>query len=97
MSASAAPALSASPTTPTPLVRLRDETFDPANAAAYNLYLLAGPTRCYLAAADVERNKFVALEEYQLGTGGVPALALQHDFIGQRGWNAVRLAVTGRA
>ena len=97
MPASTSAAFSASPTAPEPLVRLRDETFDPTQAAAYNLYLLAGPNRCYLAAADVERNKFVALEEHQLGPGGVPALAQQHDFIGQRGWNAVRLAVTGRA
>ena len=79
------------------LLRLRDETFDAANLAAYNLYLLAGPTRLYLAVADVERRKFVALEEYQLTAGGVPALAAQHDFLSLRGWNAVRLAVTGRA
>ncbi|GAC1367679.1 MAG: DUF3822 family protein [Hymenobacter sp.] len=78
-------------------MRLRDETFDPASPAAYNLYLLAGPTRLSLAVADVERRKFVALEEYPLPPGGVPALAAQHDFLGQRGWNAVRLAVTGRA
>lgn len=79
------------------MLRLRDETFDPANPAAYNLYLLAGPTRLYLAVVDVERQKFVALEEYMLGAGGLPALAAQHDFLAQRGWNAVRLAVTGRA
>ena len=79
------------------LLRLRDETFDPANPGAYNLYLLAGSTRLCLAVADVERRKFVALEEYQLPPGGMPALAAQHDFMGQRGWNAVRLAVTGRA
>ena len=79
------------------LLRLRDETFDPANLAAYNLYLLAAPGRLGLAVADVERRKFVALEEYTLPTGGLPALAAQHDVLGQRGWNAVRLAVTGRA
>jgi hypothetical protein len=78
-------------------LRLRDETFDPANCTAYNLYLLVGPTRLYLAVADVERRKFVALEEYALAAGGLPALAAQHDFLGQRGWNAVRMAVTGRA
>ncbi len=89
------PALTA-PLSPA-LVRLHDETFDPANPAAYNLYLLAGPAHLYLAVADVERQKFVALEEYPLPAGGVPALAAQHDFLGQRGWNAVRLAVTGRA
>ena len=79
------------------MLRLRDETFDPANPAAYNLYLLVGPTRLCLAAVDVERQKFVALEEYMLTAGGLPALAAQHDFLALRGWNAVRLAVTGRA
>ena len=79
------------------LLRLRDETFDPVNRAAYNLYLLASPARLSLAVADVERRKFVALEEYSLPAGGVPALAAEHDYLGQRGWNAVRLAVTGRA
>jgi hypothetical protein len=78
-------------------LRLRDETFDATNPAAYNLYLLAGPARLHVAVADVERRKFVAVEDYALTAGSVPALAAQHDFLGQRGWNAVRLAVTGRA
>lgn len=97
MPASAASASFISPATPTSLLRLRDETFDPANRAAYNLYLIASPAHISLAVADVERHKFVALEEYALPVGGVPALALAHDYLGQRGWNAVRLAVTGRA
>ncbi|HEX8507844.1 MAG TPA: DUF3822 family protein, partial [Hymenobacter sp.] len=97
MPASAAPASSALTAAPSVQLRLRDETFDPANPAAYNLYLLAGPTSLHLAAVDVERRKFVALEDYTLTAGGVPALAAQHDFLGQRGWNAVRLAITGRA
>ena len=94
------PATSASavsPAAPSALLRLRDETFDPTNLGAYNLYLLAAPARLCLAVADVERRKFVALEEYTLPTGGLAALAEQHDVLGQRGWNAVRLAVTGRA
>ena len=94
------PATSASavsPAAPSALLRLRDETFDPTNLGAYNLYLLVAPARLCLAVADVERRKFVALEEYTLPTGGLSALAEQHDVLGQRGWNAVRLAVTGRA
>ena len=97
MSASAASASSVSPAAPASLLRLRDETFDPTNRAAYNLYLLVSPARLCLAVADVERRKFVALEEYVLTAGGMPALAAEHDCLGQRGWNAVRLAVTGRA
>jgi hypothetical protein len=88
---------SASPAALPALLRLRDETFDLANPGAYNLYLLVSPSRLCLAVADVERHKFVALEEYQLPVGGVPTLATRHDYIGHRGWNAVRLAVTFRA
>ncbi|MBF9144061.1 DUF3822 family protein [Hymenobacter properus] len=95
MSASSASAASASAVNAS--LRLRDETFDTTALGAYNLYLLASPTRLQLAVADVERNKFVALEEHPLPTGGLPALAAQHDCLGQRGWNAVRLAITGRA
>ncbi|MEL5993406.1 DUF3822 family protein [Hymenobacter segetis] len=97
MPAPTSSASSVSPSALPPLLRLRDETFDPANLGAYNLYLLASPARLQVAVADVERRKFVVLEDYQLPLGGVPALATQHDFLGLRGWNAVRLAVTGRA
>ncbi|MBD2720618.1 DUF3822 family protein [Hymenobacter armeniacus] len=96
MPASVSSASSASAATSGALLRLRDETFDPGNLGAYNLYLLASPTRLQLAAVDVERHKFVLLEEYPLAAGGLDALAAQHDCLGQRGWNAVRLAVTGR-
>jgi len=79
------------------LLRVRDETFDPTNPGAYNLYLLTGPGRLCLAVADVERRKFVALEEYALPPAGLPAVADTHEFMALRGWNAVRMAVTGRA
>ena len=87
----------ASSSAPPALLRLRDETFDPTDPGTYNLYLLAGPARLCLATADVERRKFVALEEHILPAGGVAEFAASHDFLNQRGWNAVRLAVTGRA
>ena len=78
-------------------MRLRDETFDPAQPGGYNLYLSASPSRLTVAVADVERRKFVALEDHALPSGGLPALAGQHDFLTRRGWNEVRLALTGRA
>ena len=90
------PAVSTS-SAPSAVLRLRDETFEPDNPFAYNLYLLAGPAHLCLAVADVERRKFVALEEYALPVGGLPELAATHDFLNRRGWNTVRLAVTGRA
>ena len=78
-------------------LRLRDETDAPAAPEAHHLDLLAGPARLTLAVADVERRKVLVLEDHDLPTGGLPALAATHDFLARRGWNEVRLAVTGRA
>ncbi len=96
MSVSAATELASSGIPPARL-RLRDETFAPASPEAYNLYLLAGPARLALAVADVDRRKLLVLEDYDLPAGGLPALAETHDLLARRGWNEVRLAVTGRA
>ncbi|MBT9393758.1 DUF3822 family protein [Hymenobacter sp. NST-14] len=88
---------------PAALHRLRDETLDPEQLAAYNLYLTAGPEGLRLGVADVRRNKFLALEEYALPEAGasvaqqVQALAAEHDLLGRAGWNRVRLAVHNRA
>ncbi len=90
-------AISVATTAPAALLRLRDDAFDPAQPAAYNLYLVAGPGRLALAVADFERRKFVGLEAYDLPPTGLSGLAAQHDFLSQRGWNEVRLALTGRA
>jgi hypothetical protein len=80
-----------------PLLRLRDETFDAANPGAYNIYLTAGAATLRVAAVDVDRRKFVVLEDYAVAAAGLPALAAQHDFLSVRGWNEVRIAITGRA
>ncbi|MDO7876200.1 DUF3822 family protein [Hymenobacter sp. ASUV-10] len=93
-----APAAASSVLIPaSPLLRIRDDAFDTGNLDAYNLYLTTGSNRLRLAVVDSERRKFVALEEYELPTAALPAMAEQHDFLGRRGWNEVRLAVTGRA
>ena len=86
---------------PVALHRLRDETLDPSQLAAYNLYLTAGPAGLRMGVADVRRNKFVVLEDYAASTatslaGQLQALASQHDLVGQPGWNRVRLAVQNR-
>ncbi len=88
---------SAASAAPTPLLRLRDETFDPRHLAAYNLYLAVGAGRLRMAAVEVARQSFVLLEDYALPPGGLPALAAAHDCLGRAGWHAVRLATTGRA
>ncbi|SNC60015.1 Protein of unknown function [Hymenobacter gelipurpurascens] len=81
--------------------RLRDETLDPSNLGAYNLYITAGATGLRIGVADVRRNKFVVLEDYQATpatslAGQLQALVTQHDLVGQSGWNRVRLAVQNR-
>ncbi|RSK48851.1 DUF3822 family protein [Hymenobacter rigui] len=89
---------------PVALHRLRDETLDLDNPAAYNLYLTAGPAGLRLGVADVRRNKFVALDEYatpeadaSLSAQLHALVADQHDLLSLSGWNRVRLAVQNRA
>ncbi|MFD1469838.1 DUF3822 family protein [Hymenobacter caeli] len=96
----ASAALSTAPHAPagaTPLLRLRDETFDAHQLAAYNLYLTVGGGRVRMAAIEKARQSFVLLEDHALPPGGLPALAAAHDCLGRAGWHAVRLATTGGA
>ncbi len=92
-----------------PVLRLHDETFDPAQRAGYGLYVATradGGLR--LAVVDNARTKFVALEDYDalsvVGPDGQPeapagptaalrALAHHHGWLGARGWHHVRVAV----
>ncbi|WP_187632181.1 DUF3822 family protein [Hymenobacter lutimineralis] len=83
------------------LPRLRDETLDPDQLAAYNLYLSVGAAGLRVGVADVRRNKFVLLEDYAPQPDRplaeqLQGLAGQHDLVGQAGWNQVRLAVQNR-
>ncbi len=97
------PPVPAASLAPAALYRLRDETLDPQQLAAYNLYLTAGPAGLRLGVADVKRNKFLALEEYAAPEADTTlaqqlvALAADHDLLGCTGWNRVRLAVHNRA
>ena len=91
------------------VLRLHDETFDPAQRAGYGLYAVAradGGLR--LAVMDAVRTKFVVLEDYDavssVGGDGQPEapagptatlreLAHHHGWLGARGWHHVRVAV----
>jgi hypothetical protein len=89
------------PPVPVAQYRLRDETLDLTNLAAYNLYLTVGAAGLRVGVADIRRNKFVVLEDYQAPAGTplaaqIQALLAQHDLVGQSGWNKVRLAVQNR-
>ena len=81
-------------------VRLRDDTFDPANPTAYHLYALAGPGRLRVAALDVARQKIVAFDDLPLPNAAEadPLAALAgHELLGQSGWARLRLALAGGA
>jgi len=90
-----------SPTLPLPApapVSLRDDTFEPANPAAYHLCALAGPGRLRVLAVEAARHKVVAFDDvtYPADTGLLAALA-EHPLLGQPGWGRVRLALAGPA
>jgi Protein of unknown function (DUF3822) len=90
-----------------PVLRLKDETFDPAKRSEYGLYAVSradGGLR--LAVADTIRNKFIALEDYDPvlavletpevvpgPTAALRSLAYHHEWFGTRGWHHVRVAV----
>ncbi len=77
---------------------MRDETFDPANPAAYHLCALAGPGRLRLLAIEAARHKVVAFDDAAWpGDTGLPAMLAEHPLLGQPGWGRVRLALAGPA
>jgi len=83
---------------PAAVVSLRDDTFDPANPAAYHLYLLATPGRLRLAVLEVARQKFVVFEDRPLAEpADLPALAQHHDLLRLPGWGRLRVALASRA
>ncbi|HEX8349597.1 MAG TPA: DUF3822 family protein [Hymenobacter sp.] len=92
------------PAAPVPfaLHRFRDETLDPSRPGAYNLYITAGTAGLRVGLAEVQRNKFVLLEDYATTSTAslamqLQALVTQHELLGQPGWQHVRLAVQNRA
>jgi hypothetical protein len=91
-------AVSLSSAAPPALLSLRDDTFDLANPAAYQLDVLVAGGHCRLAVLDVSREKVVVLEDHPLTTvAELPALAAGHDLLSHTGWARVRLAVGGGA
>ena len=78
------------------MVHLRDDTFNPANLAAYQLDVLATSSRCSLTVLDAARQKVVVLEDLELpAPAALPTLAASHDLLGSTGWARVRVALSG--
>jgi hypothetical protein len=91
-------AVSLSSAAPPALLSLRDDTFDPANPAAYQFDVLVASGHCRIAVLDVSREKVVVFEDYPLATvAELPALAASHDLLSRTGWARVRLALGGGA
>ena len=80
-------------------MRLRDDTFAPADPTAYHLYALAGPGRLRVAALEVARQKIVAFDDLPLAAANADPLAALagHELLGQPGWARLRLALAGGA
>lgn len=82
--------------------KIYDEAFDLSQAGNCNLYLALGPKGLRLGVADVERNKFVVLEEYEFITVFSPLqVAEQVRLIGntspllqEKRWLQVRVSVS---
>lgn len=88
----------ASATAPPAPFSLRDDTFDSANPAAYQLDVLVTAGRCRLAVLHASRQKIVAFEDISLpAPAALPTLAAGHDLLGRPGWARVRLALGGTA
>lgn len=81
--------------------RLLDDAFDVTASAVSHLYLSFGAHRLRVGVVDVERNKFVALEEYESGKSGtvesavemLRELSRQQPILQQRNWAEVRIGI----
>ncbi|RZK58595.1 MAG: hypothetical protein EOO59_08415, partial [Hymenobacter sp.] len=62
---------------------LRDDTFDLANLAAYQLAVLVAGGRCCVAVLEIARQKIVVLEDLALASAAVlPTGAAGHELLG---------------
>jgi hypothetical protein len=84
--------------------KIQDEAFALSAASNCNLYLSVSQKSIRLAVADVERNKFVVLEDYELITVFTPAqvaeqlqlIALENPLLQEQNWKTIRIAVSNQ-
>lgn len=82
--------------------KIQDEAFELSQAGDCNLYLSLGHKSIRLAVADLKRNKFVVLEDYELLTVFSPVqvaeqlqlIATENQLFHTQSWNTVRVAVS---
>ncbi|MEJ8755512.1 DUF3822 family protein [Pontibacter sp. H259] len=84
--------------------KIQDEAFALSAASNCNLYLSISQKSIRLAVADVERNKFVVLEDYELITVFTPAqvaeqlqlIARENPLLQEQNWKTIRVAVSNQ-
>ncbi|MBF8963951.1 DUF3822 family protein [Pontibacter sp. FD36] len=84
--------------------QIQDEAFKLSQAGNCNLYIAISSRAMRLAVADVERNKFVALEDYELITVFTPLqiaeqlrlIADQSPILQEQRWLDVRISVSNQ-
>lgn len=84
--------------------KIQDETFSFAQAGNCNLYITLSPSVIRLAVANVERNKFVVLEDYELISVFTPQqtaeqlklLAEENPLLKNNGWLNVRVGINNQ-
>lgn len=84
---------------------LTDESFQAGDLGKYQLYLSVGKQGLRAAVMDAERNKFIALEDYELTQVFTPLqvaqqvqeILRQHDYLGLPGWKAIRVSVKNQS
>ena len=84
--------------------KIQDEAFSVAQAGNCNLYLTVSPTAIRFAIADIERNKFVVLEDYELISVFTPLqlaeqmqlIAQEHPWLKERHWHMIRVGISNQ-
>ncbi|GEO04574.1 hypothetical protein AAE02nite_22380 [Adhaeribacter aerolatus] len=83
------------------VVKITDESFDPQQLHAYNLYISYGRDRVRVGVVDTDRNKFISLEDYQVSHIYTPLQGAQvfnevfsgHPYVFSPDWHQIKLAV----
>jgi len=83
------------------VLKITDESFDPQQLFAYNLYISYSRERVRFTVLDTERNKFIALEDYKVSHIFTPLQGAQvfkeafldHPYVFSPDWRKICVAV----
>jgi hypothetical protein len=85
--------------------KITDESFDIKQLGNYHLYLALGKQMIRVAVVDVNRNKFILLEDFELLNIFTPLQAAQqlklllqaHPYLKLSGWKEIRVAIKNQS